>query len=650
MARSGSMKCLIGRWPKNLSIGARGGGALLGACLGAALAGCGGDSLGGFFSNATPSELVDDAGSSSPAVETTEPISNEVTLSIASTGGGDTIPPPGSSVHATFEVVALQAIPAQGYRFLRWSGDLDSTEGSVSILLDRDMFITAEFIAVADDVPPRFFLPWAAGGSWAIAQGNDGEFSHLGAFAWDFPMPIGTPILAVAAGRVVDLRESTPPNQPGSDDFSEPANFVAVDHGAGSVSYYVHLDFAGVTVTAGQWVARGQVLGFSCDTGFSTAPHLHYEVMDVTGASVSTGFFEVPAGEGIPQEGDTVTSQNALNLDTIDSYRPSTLPADIFLDNGIELFGQSTAAFFYETGTHYVISGRVLDGKRKVCLALVEADSLETVFCDLTDIDEDDNFTIPFSFPAELTGRFFLGVISGDAGAEGITPVSVLISPPVDQGARPTAVSDPPADPSVDFLQTRALTGTSSFPAGGGGNLSYQWMQVSGPPATIADPTASKTEFTLELGTGIDRVSFQLVVADESAGGLHSLPAQIDFLMPDLFFVSRIGMASTLCQSPDTCPVFDPPPPLVTFATGIVLGWVELVNAEVGDVLSFTLIDPLGREVDSIDLTVLSETGVISFWRFAMSSAELDLTPGIWTGLFKRNGLQEETIGFRVIP
>ena len=201
----------------------------------------------------------------------------------------------------------------------------------------------------------------------------------------------------------------------------------------------------------------------------------------------------------------------------------------------------------------------------------------------------------------------------------------------------------------MDFLQTRALIGSSSFPAGGG-NLSYQWMQVSGPPATIADPTAGETEFTLELGAGIDRVSFQLVVSDESAGGIHSLPARIDFLMPDSFFVSRIGMAGTLCQSPDTCPVFDPPPPLVTFSTGIILGWVELVNAEVDDVLSFALIDPLGREVDSGDLTVLSEPGVLSFWSFAMSSLELDLTPGIWTGLFKRNGLQEATIGFQVIP
>jgi len=52
---------------------------------------------------------------------------------------------------------------------------------------------------------------------------------------------------------------------------------VEVDHGYGYVTKYAHL--SGVNVQVGQKIKRGDVIGFSGNSGYSTGPHLHYEVI-----------------------------------------------------------------------------------------------------------------------------------------------------------------------------------------------------------------------------------------------------------------------------------------------------------------------------------------------------------------------------------
>jgi len=51
---------------------------------------------------------------------------------------------------------------------------------------------------------------------------------------------------------------------------------VRVDHGNGFETRYAHFD--SIWVTAGQLVTQGQVLGQCGTTGWSTGPHLHYEI------------------------------------------------------------------------------------------------------------------------------------------------------------------------------------------------------------------------------------------------------------------------------------------------------------------------------------------------------------------------------------
>lgn len=86
---------------------------------------------------------------------------------------------------------------------------------------------------------------------------------HVGV---DLAANLGTPVKATAAGVVRFTGTS------GGYGVS-----VFLDHGAGVESRYGHLQKIGVT--RGQRVERGQLIGLTGNTGRSTGPHLHYEVL-----------------------------------------------------------------------------------------------------------------------------------------------------------------------------------------------------------------------------------------------------------------------------------------------------------------------------------------------------------------------------------
>lgn len=83
----------------------------------------------------------------------------------------------------------------------------------------------------------------------------------------DFSADTGTPIKAVSEGRVLWAEDK--------ELFLE-GKMVAIDHGQGVVSIYMHL--SSVAVSAGDWVERGQVIGGVGSTGSATGPHLHFSI------------------------------------------------------------------------------------------------------------------------------------------------------------------------------------------------------------------------------------------------------------------------------------------------------------------------------------------------------------------------------------
>jgi murein DD-endopeptidase MepM/ murein hydrolase activator NlpD len=81
----------------------------------------------------------------------------------------------------------------------------------------------------------------------------------------DIAAPSGTPIIAPAAGTIIE-----------TGDYFFNGNTVFIDHGEGLITMFCHMD--SISVEVGQNVARGEVVGTVGMTGRVTGPHLHWTI------------------------------------------------------------------------------------------------------------------------------------------------------------------------------------------------------------------------------------------------------------------------------------------------------------------------------------------------------------------------------------
>lgn len=89
---------------------------------------------------------------------------------------------------------------------------------------------------------------------------------------------MGTPVVAAADGTVVATNSSCTHNWGKSYSCGcggGYGNYVMISHAGGKMTVYGHL--TSLTVSSGQSVSRGQIIGYVGSTGNSTGPHLHYE-------------------------------------------------------------------------------------------------------------------------------------------------------------------------------------------------------------------------------------------------------------------------------------------------------------------------------------------------------------------------------------
>jgi len=91
------------------------------------------------------------------------------------------------------------------------------------------------------------------------------DYFHSGL---DFAGFQGSPIYATAPGTVILAQ--------GGGVFKLHGNMVAIDHGQGVVSFYIHMQK--VLVKAGQEVKSGEQIGMVGQTGRANGPHLHFSI------------------------------------------------------------------------------------------------------------------------------------------------------------------------------------------------------------------------------------------------------------------------------------------------------------------------------------------------------------------------------------
>ncbi|HLE09873.1 MAG: hypothetical protein A2504_10855 [Bdellovibrionales bacterium RIFOXYD12_FULL_39_22] len=121
-----------------------------------------------------------------------------------------------------------------------------------------------------------YVLPYPSGESHLLTQGNCSDFSHKdhNRYAYDFAMDIGDNIAAVRAGTVIYVKEDSVDGNGGLE-----ANVIYIRHSDNTIAQYAHLTYNGALVATNQVVSQGQLIGHSGNTGYSTGPHLHFQIL-----------------------------------------------------------------------------------------------------------------------------------------------------------------------------------------------------------------------------------------------------------------------------------------------------------------------------------------------------------------------------------
>jgi murein DD-endopeptidase MepM/ murein hydrolase activator NlpD len=207
-----------------------------------------------------------------------------------------------------FNLAVLLVLCATAQR--RWRARparVDFIPGSPEQNLTYDRVRAARAVG---DRPLSLRLPFR--GVWCCTQGVDGVYTHRGPwrYAVDFEVRgldgafhagdgrrvedyhcFRLPVLAAADGTVARIENDVPDNAVGAVDLQRNwGNVVVIQHGPAIYSLVAHLAQGSVAVRKGQFVRRGDVIGFCGSSGRSPRPHLHFQLQST----------EIPGAPTIP--------------------------------------------------------------------------------------------------------------------------------------------------------------------------------------------------------------------------------------------------------------------------------------------------------------------------------------------------------------
>ena len=231
-------------------------------------------------------------------------------------------------------VLLAAAVLALSAEALRWYLGREGHRGPEPAPTEVAPPVTGRWHALnspADKVPSHGTR--AYGQAYAIDIVHEPEDRPRPAFGWwplvrrngDFPA-FGEPVLAVADATVVRARDgrrdrlsrnSYPALLPffaeaSARDLAGPGaivgNHLVLDLGNGTYALYAHLKRGSITVREGERVRAGQVVARVGNTGNSTEPHLHFQLMDAADLHTARGLPFTWRGVGVPGNGETFTA------------------------------------------------------------------------------------------------------------------------------------------------------------------------------------------------------------------------------------------------------------------------------------------------------------------------------------------------------
>lgn len=173
-------------------------------------------------------------------------------------------------------------------------------------------------------------------GAWTVWQGEDGRWTHRGAWrhALDFVIvgddgrtcrsdgrrcedyhAFGQAVLSPVDGRVVAVVDGVPDAEPGHPDQDNRwGNLVVIHDARGFWVEISHLACRSLAVAPGAWVERGQFLGRCGNSGYSPQPHIHLQVQGDPAVGAATLPFSLASwwGDGrfraneMPRDGEAI--------------------------------------------------------------------------------------------------------------------------------------------------------------------------------------------------------------------------------------------------------------------------------------------------------------------------------------------------------
>lgn len=170
------------------------------------------------------------------------------------------------------------------------------------------------------DLKVLYRLPFQDGLQFRISQASGGPVTTHNdkgsLYAVDFPMPVGTTVVAARGGTIIDIVR---PNKEGDKQakFLDKANYVRILHDDGTWGMYAHLLHYSSELYLGQRIKAGEPIGLSGNSGYSSGPHLHFVIQKNGGesdTSIPFSFYNQRRGAFIPKYGDIASADYTDNL------------------------------------------------------------------------------------------------------------------------------------------------------------------------------------------------------------------------------------------------------------------------------------------------------------------------------------------------